>query len=217
MPLMPASSLSSVTVRRLGRVDYLSTLNRMRDFTESRTAGSQDEIWLLQHPPVYTQGISCQARPRAAGKAIPVIGTDRGGQITYHGPGQLIVYVLLDLKRRSLGVRRLVTILEQSIIDLLAQHRLTGARRERAPGVYVADAKVAALGIRVRRGASYHGLSLNVAMDLSPFLAIDPCGFEGLAVTDLRSLGVDIDFDVVAAQLVSILTSELACDSVEFV
>jgi lipoyl(octanoyl) transferase len=205
-----------VIVRRLGRADYASTFNRMRDFTESRTACSDDEIWLLQHPPVYTQGISCQARPRVAGAAIPVIATDRGGQITYHGPGQLIVYVLLDLKRRGLGVRCLVTILEQSIIDLLAQYRLHGARRERAPGVYVDDAKLAALGIRVRRGASYHGLSLNVAMDLSPFSAIDPCGIEGLAVTDLRSLGVDIDIDVVAAQLVSILTSALDCDSVEF-
>lgn len=204
-------------MRRLGRVDYRSTLNRMRNFTESRTARSDDEIWLLQHPPVYTQGISCQTRPRAAGAAIPVIASDRGGQITYHGPGQLIVYVLLDLKRRGLGVRHLVAILEKSVIDLLAQYRLHGARREGAPGVYFADAKLAALGIRVRRGASYHGLSLNVAMDLSPFLAIDPCGFEGLAVTDLRSLGVNIDIDVVAAQLVSILASELDCDSVEFV
>ena len=213
---MPVSSASSIVVRRLGRVDYLSILNRMRDFTESRTASSDDEIWLLQHPPVYTQGISCQARPRAAGEAIPVVAADRGGQMTYHGPGQLVVYVLLDLKRRGLGVRRLVAVLEQAVIDLLAQYGLHGARREGAPGVYVANAKVAALGIRVRRGASYHGLSLNVAMDLSPFLAIDPCGFEGLAVTDLRSLGVDIDLDVVAAQLVSILVSELDCDSVEF-
>ncbi|MDH3377423.1 MAG: lipoyl(octanoyl) transferase LipB [Gammaproteobacteria bacterium] len=213
---MPVSSASSIVVRRLGRVDYLSILNRMRDFTESRTASSDDEIWLLQHLPVYTQGISCQARPRAAGEAIPVVAADRGGQMTYHGPGQLVVYVLLDLKRRGLGVRRLVAVLEQAVIDLLAQYGLHGARREGAPGVYVANAKVAALGIRVRRGASYHGLSLNVAMDLSPFLAIDPCGFEGLAVTDLRSLGVDIDLDVVAAQLVSILVSELDCDSVEF-
>jgi len=178
-----------VRVRRLGTVDYETAWRDMRDFVERRDAGTPDEIWLLQHPPVYTRGLNCSMEPRGA-STVPVVQTDRGGQITYHGPGQVVAYTLLDVRRRGLGVKRLVSLLEQSVIDLLARRGLAGERRERAPGVYVDGRKIAALGVRIRRGSSYHGLSLNVDMDLGPFTDIDPCGYQGLEVTQLRDLGV---------------------------
>lgn len=161
----------------------------MQRFIEQRNESTPDELWLLEHPPVYTRGLNCSMEP-ARSNGIQVVQTDRGGQITYHGPGQLIVYTLLDVRRRGLGVKRLVSLLEQSVIDLLGEYGVTGERRNKAPGVYVKDRKIAALGIRIRRGCSYHGLSLNVDMDLGPFRDIDPCGFEGLEVTQLADLGV---------------------------
>ena len=173
-----------VVLRALGRVDYARTAAAMRDFTERRDAHTLDELWLLEHPPVYTLGLKAHAKSFAS-DGIPVIPTDRGGDVTYHGPGQPVVYVLMDLTRRGWGIRRLVTAIEQAVIDLLADYGVAAARRTGAPGVYVENRKIAALGLRVRRGATYHGVALNVRMDLAPFAAIDPCGYPGLAVTQL--------------------------------
>ena len=187
-------------VRRLGLADYETVWEDMQRFVARRDAATPDELWLLQHPPVYTRGLNCTMDP-LRGSAIPVVQTDRGGQITYHGPGQVIAYALLDVRRRKLGVKRLVSLLEQSVIDLLAARDITAERRDRAPGVYVDGRKIAALGVRIRRGCSYHGLSLNVDMDLSPFRDIDPCGFEGLEVTQLRDLGVEADSEAIQDEL----------------
>lgn len=174
--------------RSLGLSDYCSTWQAMRDFTDTRTPDTTDEIWLVEHPPVYTQGQAGKPEHLLVPNDIPLVQTDRGGQITYHGPGQLVAYPLLNLKRRKLGVRDLVTLLEQSVIELLAEYGLESAARPDAPGVYVAQRKVASLGLRVRKGCSYHGVSINVDMDLSPFANINPCGYAGLAMTQLRDL-----------------------------
>ena len=173
-------------VRTLGRADYAPTFAAMQEFTAARDADTPDELWICEHPPVFTQGLSGRAEHLLSDIGIPVVQIDRGGQITYHGPGQAVVYVLLDLRRRGLMVRELVHRLEQAVIDLLAERRIAAARREVAPGVYVGDAKIAALGLRIRHGCSYHGVSLNVDMDLAPFAAINPCGYPGLQVTQLR-------------------------------
>ena len=192
----------AIVVKRLGRVDYEPTWRAMQAFSASRTAATADEIWLLQHPPVYTLGIAGRAAhlPRVKTE-IPVVRIDRGGQITYHGPGQVVAYLLLDMKRRQLTVRPLVRLMEEAVINLLRDYGISAARRVEAPGVYVGDAKIAALGLRITRGCCYHGLALNVDMDLSPFFAIDPCGYPGLAVTQLKDLGVDDDADLVADTL----------------
>ena len=177
--------VDDIVVRRLGRVDYLRTLEAMRGFTRSRDEATADELWLLEHPPLYTLGQG--AAPVRVANGIPVIAADRGGEITYHGPGQVVLYTLVDLGRRGIKVREFVRLLEQVVIDLIGGR---AARRPGAPGVYVEGAKVAALGIRVMRGRAYHGLALNVDMDLTPFSAIDPCGYPGLAVTQTRDLGM---------------------------
>ena len=179
---------ATVRVRDLGRQDYASSWEAMRAFTDRRSAATPDEIWLVEHPPVYTLGTNDRREPFSNPDGIPVIQTDRGGQITYHGPGQILAYVLMDLRRRQWGVKRLVAALEQSVIDLLATSGLAAERRAGAPGVYVAGRKIAQLGLRVRRGASYHGLSFNVAMDHQPFRRIKPCGYAGLETTDLAAL-----------------------------
>lgn len=178
-------------LRRLGRVDYEATLARMRQFTDERNEDTEDELWLLEHPPVFTLGMAADRAHVLSSGDIPVVQTDRGGQVTYHGPGQLVAYPLLHLRRHGLTVRGLVTMLEQAVIDLLTERGIAAAGRRDAPGVYVDGAKVAALGLRVRRGASYHGLALNVDLDLAPFGRINPCGMAGLAVTSLRRLGVE--------------------------
>ena len=178
-----------IVVRELGLCEYLPTWERMKSFTSSRVAESPDEIWLLQHFPVFTQGQSCFDVP-VGHEGIQVVHSDRGGQITYHGPGQIIVYPLIDLKRRKIGVKTVVHLLEQCVIDYLANVSISGERIQGAPGVYVGGHKIAALGLRVRHGACYHGLSLNVDMDLLPFSSIEPCGYPGLEVTQLRELGV---------------------------
>lgn len=177
-------------MRELGRRAYAEVLDEMRAFTDARDAQTPDEFWLVEHDPVFTQGQAGKAEHVLAPGDIPVIQSDRGGQVTYHGPGQLVCYLLLDIRRRGMGVRDLVSGIEQAIIDLLKDEGIDAYARREAPGVYVADAKVAQLGLRVRHGRSYHGLALNVAMDLEPFARINPCGFEGLRVTDLRQLGV---------------------------
>jgi lipoyl(octanoyl) transferase len=179
-------------VQRLGRVDYAESLRRMQAFTAERGAETTDEIWLLEHPAVYTLGL--RARHRAVPPAdIPAVTTDRGGDVTFHGPGQPIVYVLLDLTRRGLGVHQLVRTLEQAVIDMLRALDVAASRRVGAPGVYIGDRKIASLGLRVRGGRSYHGLALNAQMDLAPFSAIHPCGYPGLQVTQLAEFRPDID------------------------
>lgn len=183
-----------ILVRRIGLVPYLPTLDAMREFTRRRDAASTDEIWLLEHPPVFTQGIAGQAAFVHDPGPIPVVATERGGQVTYHGPGQLVAYLLLDLRRRRLGVRDFVDLVEQALIDYLDTVGIAAGRRTRAPGVYLRDAdpaaKIASIGLKISHGRSYHGLALNVAMDLAPFGRIDPCGMPGLEVTDMRSQGV---------------------------
>jgi lipoyl(octanoyl) transferase len=179
-----AEAATAVPVRHLHRAEYAQTLQAMRAFTAQRTDATSDEIWLVEHPPVYTLGQGADAATVQNG--IPVVRSDRGGEITYHGPGQVVLYALIDLARRGIKVKRFVGLLEQAVIDLLGGR---GERKPGAPGVYVDGAKIAALGIRVSRGRAYHGLALNVDMDLSPFAAIDPCGYPGLAVTQMRDLG----------------------------
>jgi len=198
---------SRITVRHLGVVAYEQAWEAMKAFTGARTAETADEIWLLEHPPVYTYGVAGRSEHLPDAECtIPVLKVDRGGQVTYHGPGQLVAYALLDLQRRGLTVRSLVRVLEQAVIDLASDYGIAALRRADAPGVYVRDAKIAALGLRIRRGCSYHGLSLNVDMDLAPFRAIDPCGHAGLEVTQLRDLGVDAPIEDIGERLVSRLT-----------
>ncbi len=201
--------MADIIIRELGLTRYVETWRRMQAFTEQRSVYTEDEIWLVQHYPVFTQGLSCSATPLQA-TDIEVIHTDRGGQITYHAPGQLVVYPLIDLRRRSIGVKKLVTALEQVVIDYLAGHNLQAHRISGAPGVYVNGEKIAALGIRVRRGASYHGLSFNIDMDLSPFLLIDPCGHQDLVVTQLGALGVSRSVEQVQRDVVRRLIQMLS-------
>ena len=174
-------------VRDLGRADYQQVWQDMRAFTDQRDAQTLDELWLVEHPPVYTLGTN-DRNEAFDNPGIPVVKSDRGGQITYHGPGQVIAYVLLDLRRRGWGVKQLVAALEESVIDLLSSYNVASERRPGAPGIYVAGRKVAQLGLRVRRGCSYHGLSVNAAMDLEPFRRIKPCGYAGLETTDIATL-----------------------------
>jgi lipoyl(octanoyl) transferase len=185
-------------VRLLGRRDYKPVWQDMQDFTDRRDADTPDEIWFLEHPPVFTLGRNGKAIHVHDTGDIPVIPVDRGGQVTYHGPGQLVAYTLLDINRRGTGVQSLVRTLEQAVIDLLADCSITGKRREMAPGVYVEGRKIAALGLRVRKGRAYHGLSLNVDMDLAPFSRINPCGMEGLEVTQLADHGIGLSVDACA-------------------
>lgn len=181
-----------VVIRHLGRVDYAPTWRAMQDFTARRTPGTPDELWLLEHPPVYTLGQAGKPEHLIAATDIPVVPIDRGGQITYHGPGQVVAYVLVDLRRLGYGIRELVSRMEQAVIDLLAAHGVSAERLAGAPGVYVGGAKIAALGLRVKHGCTYHGLAFNVNMDLTPFAAINPCGYPGMAVTQCRDLGVHL-------------------------
>ncbi len=185
----------SLIIRQFGLRDYATTWQAMRDFTEQRGDDTADEFWILQHPPVYTQGLSGKAEHLLNPGAVPIVQTDRGGQVTYHGPGQLILYPLIDLKRKKLGIRALVSALENSTVALLRQYGLQAYARADAPGVYINEEKIASLGLRVRRGCSYHGLSLNINLDLTPFEGINPCGYAGLAVTSLKKLGINIKAD----------------------
>ena len=183
-----AVSESQLIIRHLGMVEYEPTWRAMQAFTAARTADTSDEFWVLEHPPVYTQGQAGKPEHLLRATEIPVIQIDRGGQITYHGPGQVVVYTLVDLRQRGYGIRDLVQRMEQAVIDMLATHDIVGERINGAPGVYVDGAKIAALGLRVKHGCTYHGLALNVDMDLAPFAAINPCGLPGLAVTQCRDL-----------------------------
>jgi lipoyl(octanoyl) transferase len=191
----------ALVVKRPGRIDYAPAWEAMRVFTAAREADTPDEIWLVEHPPVYTLGQAGKPEHLLRSTDIPLVKSDRGGQITYHGPGQLVAYLLIDLARRGLKVRELVSIMEQALIDCLAGYGIHAERRAGAPGVYVNDAKIAALGLRVRQGRSYHGLSLNVDMDLTPFSWTNPCGYEGLKVTQLADFGVTDDLEAVGVRL----------------
>jgi lipoyl(octanoyl) transferase len=194
MNALPEAVASSATpvlqVRQRGLLDYRQAWLEMQAFTEQRTETTPDQLWLLEHPPVFTLGRNGSEEHLLDPGCIPVIRVDRGGQVTYHGPGQLVVYTLLDIRRRQLGVQTLVNRLEQAVIDLLAGHDIRAHRRDKAPGVYVEGRKIAALGLRVRKGCSFHGLSFNVNMDLAPFTRINPCGYRDLEVTQLADLGV---------------------------
>lgn len=201
---------SLILVKRLGLADYATTLQAMREFTMRRDAATLDELWLVQHPAVYTLGVAARAQhlPRLD-NGIPVVKTDRGGQITYHGPGQIVIYLLLELRRYGLSVRPLVRLMENAVIDLLAQYNVAAAGSIDAPGVYAGNAKVAALGLRIRNGCSYHGLALNTDMDLNPFRAIDPCGYPGLEVTQTRDLGIDDKPGALSDKLIDLLLARL--------
>lgn len=188
-----ADAADRLVIRQLGIQPYEPVWRAMQHFTETRTDATADELWVLQHPSVFTQGQAGKAEHLLAPGDIPVIQIDRGGQVTYHGPGQLVIYLLINVRRASVGVRDLVSLIEAAIIDTLASFKIAAAARADAPGVYVGDAKIAQLGLRIRRGCSYHGLSLNVAMDLSPFSRINPCGYAGLAVTQLIDLVAEDD------------------------
>jgi lipoyl(octanoyl) transferase len=188
-------------VRQLGLQPYHTTWQAMQNYTDTRTASSPDQLWLLEHPPVFTLGQAGKTEHLLDPGEIPVIKTDRGGQVTYHGPGQLIAYLLLDLRRARLGVRTLVSHLEQTVISLLAEYGITATAHRDAPGVYIAERKIASLGLRVRRGCSFHGLSLNVDMNLAPFKRINPCGYPGLSVTQLADQQVVADMAAIAGQL----------------
>ncbi|HMV06801.1 MAG TPA: lipoyl(octanoyl) transferase LipB [Accumulibacter sp.] len=196
-------------IRNLGRCEYRQTWQAMVDFTLARTAETDDEIWCCEHPPVFTLGQAGRPEHLLADIGIPLVRTDRGGQITYHGPGQVVIYLLLDLNRRRLKVREVVTLIEQSVIEFLAGHGIAAQRRTAAPGVYVGSAKIAALGLRVRRACCYHGLSLNVDMDLAPFAAINPCGYPGLQVTQTSDLGLALTPRQASAALVEQLARQL--------
>jgi lipoyl(octanoyl) transferase len=190
-------------VKHLGLADYEPTWRAMQTHNRARTRETQDEIWIVEHPPVFTLGLAGKPEHVLTPGDIPVIKIDRGGQVTYHGPGQLVVYLLLDIKRLGFGVKELVRRIEQSLIDLLAQYGIESYRRAGMPGVYVRDdAKIAAIGLRVANHATFHGLSLNIDMDLEPFARINPCGYEGLAVTQMRAFGVTDTMNTIATKLV---------------
>ena len=195
------STQHSIATRFMGVVEYTPTWQAMKAFTAGRNAGTRDEIWVLQHPPVYTQGLAGKPEHLLRASNIPVVKIDRGGQITYHGPGQIIAYLLLDMRRWKLNVRELVRLMEQAVIELLAEYGINAQGREDAPGVYVADAKIASLGLKIRNGCCYHGVALNADMDLAPFDHINPCGFPGLRVTQARDVGISTPLAELEQQL----------------
>jgi len=205
---VPNQSKAQLRVRQLGLSDYELVWHAMQNFTDQRDEHTIDELWLVQHPAVFTQGQAGKAEHVLAPGDIPVIQVDRGGQVTYHGPGQIVAYPLLDIRRSGLGVRELVNRIEESIIRVLERYGVKGERREGAPGIYVNDEKIASLGLRVRRGRTFHGLAFNIDMDLEPFQRINPCGFEGLRVTQLSDLA-KIEIGEVETQLVDSIASSL--------
>lgn len=204
-----AGATQLITVCHLGHSDYESTWHAMQAFTAQRKPNTPDEIWLTEHPPIYTLGLNKRDVNPPLRNDIQLVETDRGGKITYHGPGQIVIYLLLDLKRRKLSVRQLVSHMEGAVIALLAEYGIEANARADAPGVYVQDKKIAALGLRLKNGCCYHGLSLNVDMDLSPFDAIDPCGYRGLEVTQTRDLGIETTIETLAGKLQTLIEKNL--------
>lgn len=207
------TDVKPLVIRELGQRPYLEVWQAMQQFTDARDEHSLDQLWFLQHDPVFTQGQAGKAEHILAAGDIPIVKVDRGGQVTYHGPGQQMVYVLLDLKRRKMGVRQLVTLLEQVLIDSLAAFAIQAYAKPDAPGVYVAEKKIASLGLRIRKGCSFHGLALNVDMDLSPFLRINPCGYAGLQMIQCRDFG-SITMSDIKQQLIQQFTQHLHCANV---
>lgn len=203
------SIADTVIIRQLWQQDYAHCWQAMRRFTDQRTEQTPDEIWLVQHDAVFTQGQNGKPEHVLNAGNIPIIQTDRGGQVTYHGPGQLVVYPLVDLKRKKLNVREIVTVLEKSVIELLAHYHIEAVAKCDAPGVYVAGKKICSVGLRIRRGNSYHGLALNVAMDLEPFSRINPCGFKQLEMTQISAFQPTIEFDAVENRLLDYLIKNL--------
>ncbi|MDH5649320.1 MAG: lipoyl(octanoyl) transferase LipB [Gammaproteobacteria bacterium] len=204
-------------VRQLGTVEYTRSWEQMKSFNSERDSATADEIWLLQHPPVFTQGLKYRPEHEPVDyKTIPVVHSDRGGDITYHGPGQLVAYLLIDMKRKNMGIKTLVTAIEESIMNLLEDHNISGKRKSGAPGIYVTEKKIASLGLRVRQGASYHGLSLNVDMDLKPFSAIPPCGFRSLEMTQIADFYPNPQINDIGSRLVAHLGRNLGYNKIEF-
>ena len=203
------SDAHTLLVKHLGRVEYEPTWRAMQQFTESREQGSTSEAWIVEHPPVFTQGQAGKPEHLLAVSEIPVVQSDRGGQVTYHGPGQVVIYLLLNLRDTGMGIRGLVTAIEDSIVAMLAEHHIDAESRRDAPGVYVDEAKIAALGLRVKRGFTYHGLSFNLDMDLSPFQQINPCGYQGLAVTQGAELVFSLPFNQAAKAILEQLCSRI--------
>lgn len=206
---MNLATATPALVRKLGRTEYADTWRAMQDFTAQRTADTLDELWLTEHPPVYTLGLNKRGVKPPLRNDIPLVETDRGGKITYHGPGQIILYLLLDLKRMGLSVRQLVSRIENTVVALLGEYGVSAQSRADAPGVYVNGEKIASLGLRLKNGCCYHGLSLNAYMDLSPFSAIDPCGYQGLQVTQMHDLGVAVNSPELAMRLLNNLATDL--------
>ena len=198
--------------RYLGRQAYVPCWEAMQQFTNERDDETPDEIWFCEHPPVFTLGINAAKEHLLAPGDIPVVQIDRGGQVTYHGPGILMIYPLLDIRRAGIGVRDLVTALEQSVVDLVGEYGIAAAAKAEAPGVYVDGAKLASVGLRIRRGSSFHGMALNVAADLEPFSRINPCGFQGLDMTDMQTLGIPLDLEATADRLLPHLLRHLGLD-----
>jgi lipoyl(octanoyl) transferase len=201
---------NKIKIKKLGLSDYTETWQAMKEFTKNRTPEMLDELWILEHRPVFTLGTNGKPEHILDAGDTPIVKIDRGGQVTYHGPGQLVIYLLLNLHRRKLGVRKLVSIIEDSIIKLLANYNVVATSNPKAPGVYVEEKKIAALGLRVSRGFTTHGLSLNVDMDLSPFTRINPCGYENLEVIQCKSLGINSTLPKLADELVTLLKEQLS-------
>ena len=198
-----------IIVRSLGRQAYEPLWRRMQTFTDERQPDTADELWFCEHPSVFTLGLNARREHLLAPGDIPVVQVDRGGQVTYHGPGQLMIYPLIDIRRARLGVRDLVTGLEQSVVDLVAEFGIRAAARPEAPGVYVEGRKIASVGLRIRRGASFHGMALNIDVDLEPFSRINPCGFRDLEVTDLRALGITASPEDIESRVCELLLGRL--------
>ena len=209
--------MSEITIRSLGRQDYEPVWHAMQQFTNARDADTADEIWFTEHNPVFTLGVNASREHLLAPGDIPVVQVDRGGQVTYHGPGQLMIYALIDLRRAGIGIRPLVTALEQSVVDLAAEYGIEAASRSDAPGVYVDGVKLASVGLRIRRGASFHGMALNVDVELEPFNRINPCGFTNLEVTDLTRLGVACGFERVQQKLLPIFLKHMCFSDADVV
>lgn len=210
-------SVETLFVRQSGLLDWQSVSDAMHHYTDQRDDQSRDEIWLVEHPPVFTQGQAGKAEHLLMPGDIPVVQSDRGGQVTYHGPGQQVMYVLIDVKRRKLGVRQLVTILEETVITTLAEFGVSARARADAPGVYVGEEKICSLGLRIRKGCSFHGLALNVAMDLSPFLRINPCGYAGMSMTQLKNFQPEVTTEQVRSPLVSAFARLSGYENVEWI
>ncbi len=203
---------NKISIIEKGLVGYVTTWEKMRGYSRNRTEDSKDYIWLVQHPPVFTQGQAGKKEHILQPGDIPVVQTDRGGQVTYHGPGQLVMYPLIDLRRYAIGIRALVTLLEETAIEFLASHNVTAVARKDAPGVYIDNAKIAAIGLRISKGCSYHGISFNVDMNLEPFKRINPCGMQGLEVTQLKDQGINVSIEELGLQLASNFIQALNVD-----